>query len=475
MALSNRLHGRVSCHEYRSTASALMNPGPIDRATAEDVVSLATDVGPAPMQVGAVLVLDAATLDIGQTKAAIAERISVIPRLRKLLVHTPPGCGRPVWIDDADFELDNHVDFLVCPTPGGEAELLAVAATAIGTRLPPGRPLWRMVIVSGLNGPRVALVVAFHHVLADGIGGLAVLANLVDGASTGHAADFPRPAPSAATLAADSARARLCSFARLPSTAGRLGATFRQIRSASKGRAERCSLNSPTGARRRFRVARVDLDAIHRAAHANCTTINDVVLSAATSALNKLLLSRGDPVRSFVVSVPVSARTETNATELGNQVGVIRLELPATGDPFERLHTISVATRTGKLTAPTESAAFVGSLFRTLGRLGVFRWFINRQRLVHTFTTNLRGPDTLLHFLGEPIIDVIPVAIVTGNVTVSFAALSYCGKLVITVIADPEACPDLDLLADAFQNDLDHLVASFDRDTTPHVSSHEIR
>jgi hypothetical protein len=36
--------------------------------------------------------------------------------------------------------------------------------------------------------------------------------------------------------------------------------------------------------------------------------------------------------------------------------------------------------------------------------------------------------------------------VATGNVTVSFTALSYAGSLVITISADPEACPDLDRL-----------------------------
>ena len=38
-----------------------MRRGAIDRVTAEDVVSLATDVGPVPMQVGVVLVLEPAS------------------------------------------------------------------------------------------------------------------------------------------------------------------------------------------------------------------------------------------------------------------------------------------------------------------------------------------------------------------------------------------------------------------------------
>lgn len=295
-------------------ANARMRSGPIDRATADDVVSLATDVGPAPMQAGAVLVLGTAELDVRRAASALAERIAAVPRLRQRLVPTPPGCGRPVWIDDADFDIDDQVDPVACPDPGDERALLAIAATTVGARLPSDRPLWRMTIVSGLDGDRTALIVAFHHVLADGIGGLAVLANLVDGASVDHAAGFPRPGSSTAELAFDAARGRLAATALLPSSLRRLCAALVQLRPTANAHAERCSLNRPTGAERRFRVVRADLDAMRHAAHTHAATINDVVLTAAAAALHTLLLSRGDPIDEFVVSVPVSARRAASAT-----------------------------------------------------------------------------------------------------------------------------------------------------------------
>ena len=225
----------------------------IERATAEDVVSLATDVGAAPMQVGAVLLLDAADgFDAGAATRAIAERIRTVPRLRQRLVHTPPGCGRPVWVDDDRFDPDHHVRTVACPAPADEEALLAVAADVVGTRLPPDRPLWRLVVVTGLRDGRAALVIAFHHVLADGIGGLAVLANLVDGTDTDPTPDrpFPAPAPSPRELAVDAARSRLRAVTRLPDGWRRVRAAAAPLRPTAGTRASPCSLNRPTGARR---------------------------------------------------------------------------------------------------------------------------------------------------------------------------------------------------------------------------------
>jgi hypothetical protein len=131
--------------------------------------------------------------------------------------------------------------------------------------------------------------------------------------------------------------------------------------------------------------------------------------------------------------------------------------LPATGEPFQRLAAIGRITRRHKTADPGASAALLVPTFRLLARLGLFRWFVDRQRLVTTFVTNVRGPDRRLSFLGAPVTAVIPVTPTMGNVTVAFAALSYANTLTITIVADPDHCPDLPRLASALQDELDRL------------------
>ena len=151
----------------------------VERISPGDLVELATDVGPVPMNVGAVLLLAEGT---GADVATVLEqRIGGIARLRQRLVTPPWGLGRPYWVDDADFDIEAHVSLVRCPSPGDEPALLAVAVDAVTRPLPRSRPLWRAVVVTGLADEQIGLVVVLHHVLADGIGGLAVLARLVDG------------------------------------------------------------------------------------------------------------------------------------------------------------------------------------------------------------------------------------------------------------------------------------------------------
>lgn len=438
-----------------------MRRGDIDRVTAEDVVNLATDVGSVPMQVGVVLVLEPTPgLDPAEVRRQLAERVRAVPRLRRVLRSTPPGCGRPVWVDDPAFAIDSQVAVVPCPAPGDEGALLAVAATAVTTPLPRDRPLWQITIVTDpAGGAAAALIVVFHHVLADGIGGLAVLAHLVDGAPVvAPTPGFPEAAPSTGALAAEAWRGRARAVGGLGRSVRRLREAVAQLRGAGGGaRPAPSSLNAPTGAHRAFRIARSPVADLRRVAHAHDATINDVVLTAVAGALHDLVHARGEHVERFVLSVPMSSRTEASADALGNEVGVVPLELPGAGPWPERLAEIASATRAAKARPRAATGAVINPMFRTLAALRLFRRFIDRQHLVHTFTTNVHGPDEPLRFLDAPITDALALAVVTGNVTVSFAALSYAGMLAVTVVADPDACPDLDGLGRLLQQLLDEI------------------
>ena len=161
---------------------------PVDRASPADLMQLAADVGPAPMHTGAVLVLGTGPgFSVEQARRVLDERIAAVPRLRQRLHRAPPGCGRPFWADDPAFDLCHHVRQVPCPAPGDQRALLDVAGSVLGEPLPRSRPLWSATFVTGLAGGGTGLVIVMNHVLADGIGGLAVLAQLVD--------DSPGPPP----------------------------------------------------------------------------------------------------------------------------------------------------------------------------------------------------------------------------------------------------------------------------------------
>jgi diacylglycerol O-acyltransferase / wax synthase len=433
----------------------------VERASSDDVTELVCDVTGTSMQMGAVLVLQpGASLDVDVMGAVIAERITGVPRMRQRLVDAPFGCGRPFWIDDPGFDVREHVRSIRCAAPGDEQAMLAAVAEAVTTPLPRTRPLWSATLVTGLAAGRSALVMVFHHVLADGIGGLAVLAHLVDGLPAVPDSGFPTASPRPRDLRSDAWRSRWQALGRLPSGARRLRAAAAELGAGGTGRPPRCSLNLPTGRRRALAVARVDLAPVVAAAHARGGTVNDVVLTAVAGALRTVLAARGEDVDRIVVSVPVSARRQATATELGNRVGAVPVMIPMTGDPAGRLAAVARITRRMRSAAPGSSVALIGPVLRALAKAGVLGWFMNRQRLVTTFVSNLHGPGQRLSFLGAPVVDVLPVSGISGNVTVAFVALSYAGRLNVTVVADPVRCTDFDEVAAELQRELQALTAT---------------
>ena len=424
----------------------------IDRASADDVMSLVSDRHDPPMQVGAVLLLDVGDdLDAARLTEVLKHRLISVPRLRQNLIDVPVGCGRPVWVDCSGFEFDEHFAVVRCPGPITEDNLLGFAAAQLTTRLPRDRPLWAATLLIGQGDGRAALVLVFHHVLADGIAGLAVLGRLVDGAPSLSASDFPRPAPSLVRLALDTAASRVRSVGRLPVMVRRLISAVLELGPSLRTKAAPCSLNRPTGTHRRLRTVQSDLTPVIGLAHQNGATVNDVILSAITGALHLLLAERGEHMPAFVVSIPVSSRPQVGHGELGNQSGVVPVLLPASGAFDDRLAAVARTTRAVKGHQRGASTALLGPFFRVLATMGIYQRFIDHQRLIHTFVSNLKGPETVEAVLGCPITGIIPLSVATGNVTVAFTALSYAGSLVITISADPDNCPDLDRLQQELQ------------------------
>ena len=73
-----------------------------------------------------------------------------MPRYRQKLATPPLETGRPLWVDDPDFNLEYHVRHAALPPPGTEEQLLQLAARIASQRLDRSKPLWESWLVEGL-------------------------------------------------------------------------------------------------------------------------------------------------------------------------------------------------------------------------------------------------------------------------------------------------------------------------------------
>ncbi|HLM96626.1 MAG TPA: wax ester/triacylglycerol synthase domain-containing protein, partial [Acidimicrobiales bacterium] len=154
-----------------------------------DAAFLSLETPTTPMHVGVALVLDppegtrslfSPSTRYAQIRRFIEQRLHLIPQLRQRALRVPFGLHHPVWVDDPDFELDDHVSRASLPSPGGMAELDAFVAGVMSRQLDPDRPLWEMHVVEGLEEDRTALIAKVHHAILDGVSGASVLATFLD-------------------------------------------------------------------------------------------------------------------------------------------------------------------------------------------------------------------------------------------------------------------------------------------------------
>jgi diacylglycerol O-acyltransferase / wax synthase len=418
-----------------------------------------------PEHVAGLCVLEAAPLldadgklDLERIERRLERRLVRVPELRWMVHDTPPLCGLPLWVDDPGFSIANHVHATPVYPPGDEAAFLATAELLVRRLLDRSRPLWELWFVTGLQGGRLGLVLKIHHAIADGLAAVALVGSLLD--LDPDAPDPPaepwsaEPAPSPGALLADSTRCRASAAAavlrhpiRLARKAGADAAGSADMFRRGRSAAPRTSLNRLPGWGRQLRAVHLDLEAARTVAHTHGATVNDVVLCVVTSGVADLLAARGERVEGLELkaSVPATLRSADGARKLGNAAGAIVVGLPAgERDPVRRLEAVAASSRSAK--AEQRRAAAQG-VFSMLGASSLLvRWLTEQQRWVNFFVSNVPGPPVPLYLLGARIGEVMPVIGLAGNMTLVFAALSYCGRLNLVVNADADAYPDLDVL-----------------------------
>jgi WS/DGAT/MGAT family acyltransferase len=297
-----------------------------------------------------------------------AERIHLIPPFRRRIVQGPLQIGDPHWIEDPAFDLDKHLVHMTLPPPGGMREFSEFVGAFAGQCLERDRPLWKAVVVDGLEGGKTALVMKIHHAAMDGGQSATIATTLLDTSLEGRQISRPEEPwlpdrePTLPWLAADSLRTlvgkprRAVDAATKVASAVRAKGQSKPPPSADGDVSEKAPLfeapptpfNAALTPNRSVAFADVSLDDVKAIKRAFGTTVNDVVLAACCASLRSWLAAHGGlPQRPLVATVPVSVRHEGDQD--GNRVSVIRVHLPIQNDdPVERLMAINEETTAAK-------------------------------------------------------------------------------------------------------------------------------
>ena len=439
------------------------------------------------MHIGSIAIFEGPEPPFEQFVGMVAGKLPLVPRYRQVVREVPLDLGRPVWVDDPDFNIDYHVRHTALPTPGGEEQLRRLVGRLMSQQLDRTKPLWEIWIVQGLEQGRWAMVAKTHHAMVDGVSGTEPLAVIMDTSpQPGPPVPddwHPSPLPSGGRLAAEAALELVVSpyeqlrairsATRVPRQAlHQLGEVVQGVSSmAGVLRSNPVStLNGPIGPHRRYAWAGTSVEDVKAVRKGLGGTFNDVVLAAITGGFRTLLLSRGEAVdREVRTLVPVSVRArDVSGRAVGdatydNKVSAMFASLPvAVDDPTEQLHAITAQMQGLKESKEAVAGEALTSLsgfappmllalgMRVAGRVG--------QRNINTGTTNVPGPQFPLYAAGRRMLKCYPYVPLFGQVRVAIAIFSYDGQVNFGLTGDYDTVADLDVLRRGIEEGMGRLV-----------------
>ncbi len=439
----------------------------MERMGSLDAVFIAAEDAVNHMHIGSVGIFEGPPPTYEELRALLAAKLQFVPRYRQRVREAPASIGRPLWIDDVEFDLDSHLRHTALPAgdPFGLQQLVGrVMSHPVDRR----HPLWEIWLVEGLEHDRWALLSKVHHCMVDGVAGtdlLAVIMDLEPGAAL--------PAPDVWTAAPEPSRVDLARYTgemTIESIADLMRGGLRTLRHPvgaverardvavgiarvlAPGRRGGSSLTGPIGPRRRWARTSVSLDDVRTIRRAFGGTVNDVVLAAVTRGLRALLLARGEEVegRTITTLIPVSMRAPDARGTLDNRVSAVYARLPiGVEDPVETLHAVREHMETLKVSHEVDASAAIlgaGDVVPPVVAAALARIVVHGQEIVQTVATNVPGPRVPLYVCGRRMLEAYPFVPIAGHIRVGVAIWSYCGEVYFGITGDWQGAPDVERL-----------------------------
>ena len=455
-----------------------------EKISAVDTAWLRMDRSQNLMMISGVLLMHE-RLALSRLRRMIAERFLVFRRFKQRPVETAGGAH---WQTDRLFDIERHVVHTALPGRAGRKELQELVSQLATTPLDPARPMWQFLLVDNYDGGS-AIIVRIHHCYADGIALVRVMLSMTDASANGPPAMPFAPQLRKRADAHDDILSQL--FAPLSgvmSTARKLGSTLvekgvelwsepdKALALVGQGTALTAELaklalmpqDSPTrfkgipGIGKRVAwthpLALAEVKTIGRALGAS---VNDVLLSCVAGALRHYLVDKGDDVADVVLRalVPVNLRPMEKAYKLGNQFGLVFLDLPiGIENPVERLY--AVRANMNALKGSYQPVLALG-LLAAMGSGPKALQDVLLQALSRNASavmTNVPGPQEPLYLAGARIDSMMFWVPQSGDIGVGVSIISYNGAVQFGLITDRGFCPDPERVSARFGEEFEKLV-----------------
>ena len=193
----------------------------------------------------------------------------------------------------------------------------------------------------------------------------------------------------------------------------------------------------------------VPAGAVRAAAGAAGSTVNDLMLTAITSALRRYLLEHDALADEVIVIVPVNLRPAGAPLPagLGNQFGLVFVRLP-TGETDQGRRRARVKAQMDQVKSSHEGV-FVYTMLQGMGQLPAAvqnAWVDAFAGKATAIVTNVSGPPHRIQITGTPVAGMAGWVPVTGPLGLGLSIVSYAGQLLIGLASDTHLVPGHDRL-----------------------------
>ncbi len=421
-------------------------------------------------------------------KRVLEARFLAFRRFRQCAIEEASGAW---WREPEDFDINNHVHRVSLPGKAGKAELEKLVSELASTPLDFGRPLWDFHVVDNYEGSS-AVVLRVHHCYADGIALIQVILSLTHDTAPGSLELPPVEPERVSSGDADLLAQLLKPLAGMLGNAREMGlgllqqgrelATHPQVAAAALEEVARKGMgfvgevaslalmgpDAPTRFKGKLGKAKrvawaepLPLDEVKVVGKALGCSINDVLLSMAAGALRDYLIEKGDLVDGLEIRaiVPVNLRPPSASGGLGNQFGLVFLDLPiGIEHPLERLY--AVRSRMLALKGSYQPMIALG----LLGAVGLGPKVLQERvtallgNSASAVMTNVPGPQQPLYFAGQKIRELDFWVPQSGGIGMGVSILSYDGRIQFGVITDVGLVPDPNEIVERFSDEFDQLM-----------------
>jgi WS/DGAT/MGAT family acyltransferase len=423
-------------------------------------------------------------IDLAALRSVIAERFLVFKRFRQRPVET---AAMSFWEDDGPFELGHHVAHTALPGRAGRQELQQFVSRLMGTPLDPARPRWQFHLVDNYDGGS-AIVARIHHCYADGIALVRVMLSMTDATADGPPAMPFEPRERAPADPDDLLSQLMAPIEGVLASARKIGGTLiekgaaiwqdpaKAVALADKGSALTSEITklalmaqdsttrfkgTPGVAKRVAWAQPLPLPEIKTIGKALGCSVNDVLLSCVAGALRGYLAAKGEPVDGVMMRalVPINLRPLEKAYKLGNQFGLVFLDLPiGIENPVERLY--AVRANMEALKGSYQPILALGLLAAMGAGPKVLQEALLSllSRNASAVMTNVPGPGQPLYLAGGRIDSLMFWVPQSGDIGLGVSIISYNDAVQFGVVTDRGLCPDPERVIARFGDEFEKLV-----------------